>query len=493
MYQPINLSRPPKELNIMEEFSIDFIKEDTNVDIFTEAVFANGRSIIQPIEEQFQVIKDILDEELSKDQNNKKTRFDPEKFVKNLAWKELEDRMTKIFGFRNIEILHWNERYLKSKDEFETMEFNCYTFPTWRYPIDGLVTDKGFYDSTRSINTTISYSLGIIKKLTAGELTAIFLHEFGHNIDPALVDINYVKTNILSKYLTDRKNKLNNAEKKMIEEKKKGFILIDIIVVLYGLGVILALIINIIKLFTFNVERAKNIIKDKLKKDKEKFDRQSNFEAFADNFARMYGYGPQLVSALTKASLYHTGGSRKKSRFFMETLRQMYITEMILSSIKNSHKTDMHRVHNLIKEYNKDLNDPKIPKKVKEDIKEDLDELNKVVDAYLNSSDDFSNQVNKLILEELEKIDPTILKPDKKDNVKNENVELFEEKNNSEKYQSLTSKEREIVNKRFGDIACSIMKDKDGYFAKTHRCRSKSYPSLEELPIEKVKFVSSTS
>lgn len=58
----------------------------------------------------------------------------------------------------------------------------------------------------------------------------------------------------------------------------------------------------------------------------------------------------------------------------------------------------------------------------------------------------------------------------------------------------LTAGEREEANKRFGKTQCSIAKNKRGeFFAYTHRARSKFYPSIAELPKDKVKFISSTS
>lgn len=505
MYQPIKLS-PKSEVAIMESFSLDPIDGNTQKNIFIEAVFKDGKNMLKPIEEQFQVIKDLLDQAISKNQTNKDSKFDPEKFIKNLAWKELEDRMSKIFGFRNVEIHHWNEQYVSSSKDFETMELNCYTYPTWRYPIDGLVTDKGFYDSTKSINTQIAYSLGIIKELSAAELTAIFLHELGHNLDPALVDISYTETNILSKYLTDREGSISNQEKKIIEKSKGGKLgfLAEIIVVLYGglaIMMIIGLIMDFINYLTFNKEKAIAKIKEALKGDKDTFTRQTNQEAFADNFARMYGYGPQLISAFGKLKGYYD--KQLDSRYGKEKARQRIVAEIIVWSLKGVHKTDMHRAHNLIREYEADLRDPKIPAKVKEAIKQDLDELNKVIDEYLHSSDDFSNQLNKIILEELKKGDPTIIEEDPKKGantkddkaaVKTESVELFEEKaSDKSSYQSLTSDERAIADKRFGKVECSIMKDKNGYFARTHRSRSKSYATLEKLPKKDVAFVSSTS
>ena len=58
----------------------------------------------------------------------------------------------------------------------------------------------------------------------------------------------------------------------------------------------------------------------------------------------------------------------------------------------------------------------------------------------------------------------------------------------------LTSSESEDVKKRFGtDLECSFAKDDNGYFCYTHRARSKSYKSIEKIPMGDFKFISSTS
>lgn len=75
-----------------------------------------------------------------------------------------------------------------------------------------------------------------------------------------------------------------------------------------------------------------------------------------------------------------------------------------------------------------------------------------------------------------------------------EGVDFFQEKvSDAKSYESLTPDERKIADQRFGKIECSIMKDKKGYFARTHRARSKSYPTLEQLPKKDVNFISTTS
>ena len=51
----------------------------------------------------------------------------------------------------------------------------------------------------------------------------------------------------------------------------------------------------------------------------------------------------------------------------------------------------------------------------------------------------------------------------------------------------------ERFNKKMSEFQCSFAKDKDGYYAYTHRCRSDSYPSVVKIPKDRVEFVESTS
>jgi hypothetical protein len=311
--------------------------------------------------------------------------------------------MIKIFGFRNMEITHFIEGYLPNKDEFASRELNCYTWPTTRrYPIEGLVTDKGFYDVSRTISGEIRFSLGILRALSAQELTAIFLHELGHNIDPALVDIRYIETNVLAKYLMDRKGTLNKAEQKIANaEDGKPFIFILIYFGLYfGILAIQKLYAFIASLF-FDPEKAIEKIRNRVKDKKAVFDRVNNQEAFADNFARMYGFGGALLSALEKINRHYD--EKQNSRIKREKARQREVAVMVIQAMDwTPHQTDIHRIHNLIREYEKDMKDPNIPANVKDDMKEDMDELKAVLDKYTNEYDNFQNTVNKIIMEELE-------------------------------------------------------------------------------------------
>ena len=58
--------------------------------------------------------------------------------------------------------------------------------------------------------------------------------------------------------------------------------------------------------------------------------------------------------------------------------------------------------------------------------------------------------------------------------------------------EKLTSDEYSEVYERFGNVGCSFAKDKNGYYCYTHRARSKSYPTIAEIPQDKVDFIVST-
>jgi hypothetical protein len=55
----------------------------------------------------------------------------------------------------------------------------------------------------------------------------------------------------------------------------------------------------------------------------------------------------------------------------------------------------------------------------------------------------------------------------------------------------LTADERAQCKAKFGNYGCTIAKNGRGeFFAYTHRARSKFYPSIAELPKEKIDLIS---
>lgn len=387
-----------------------------NEQILTEAVFINGKEKVKPIEEIIQKIKDELDTQLNLQKENKDTSFDPKKFWKNELFKEFEDKVMNTFGFRHVSINPFIEKYNSKTDSFESRILNCQVGFRDRFHIEGVLTERGFYDKTHSIDMEIWASLGLLKSLTAEEILAVFLHEFGHTIDPALVDINYTGINILSKYITNRSKCINKNEERFIMKLKNKLKQ----KIKYSNDDKFPIIIPILS-FDLSIFGSKeSMMKKKLKKIKRilendntknnLFNKDNYAEAFADNFARMYGYGHILMSAVKKLS--NDNYNYIVSRYKREKTRQKIILQLTIGMIEDDHKTDIHRIRSIIKEYKKDINDPGIPSSTKTQLKEDLAELEAILDQYLNHKDEFQKRINNLINDEL-------LKLEEKDNENN--------------------------------------------------------------------------
>lgn len=539
MYNSIQLTDPyTKNTKILESFSTDPLmeaatSEELDLKLYTEAVFSGGKEKLQPIVDRVTKIKEYLESCIQEQDKSvgevndwakkkanergpkpKVANFDPKAFWRSTLFKDLEDEIGKIFGFRNVEIHPYIEKYSSKTKDFQSKELNCMIYHVDRYPIEGLVTDKGFFDKSRSLTMEIHITLGLIHELTAEEIVAVLLHEFGHGIDPALVDIKYTQVNILSKYMTDRKGAINRQEKKFLDTHKLSdmgvFFIIYALFIFLSIGIaglfdkIKELIIGKEKLEQKKLDKVKEMVRA----DKSKFERQQYSEAYADNFARMYGFGAPLMSGLRKLSksMERTMNSRiKKEKARQDAI--IYITQQMINDV---HKTDIHRIRALLKEYDMDINDPNTPAAVKKQLQDDKAELEKVLDEYLNNFGEFQNRVNKVINDELikkeardakaksanEKVDEK-KKNEKEEKPVTEGVEFFDESKKAydklmKARESLNSTERAEVKKKFGHTGCSFGKDKDGYYCFTHRCRSKSYPSIDKIPQKDVDFVDST-
>lgn len=410
MISPIRMNSIADPHSFFESIIIPSSLRDMD-ELYTEAVFADGKSKIKPIEEAFKKAKEELEKEVAA--HTKEKPFNPEAYWRHQVWKEVENSVQKVFNFRVVSINPFIEKYLSEENMFESKQLNAMVWSNDRFPIDGIVTDNGFYDGTKSCQMEIFVSLGLIRALTEAEITAVFLHEFGHGIDPALVDIKYAEANVLSKYLTDRKKEVKQGEKKALEGKGSKFSFLRSVFYLNGEndGNKFKNFINSV-IEKIEAKKPKGSIiwpwdshNTKLKKiekqllsDKSRFTRQDFTEAYADNFARMYGYGVPLITALKKMSKDTV--EWKTRRIKNEKARQREIAKLIIASLKDEHRTSITRALALEREMKADIQDPKTPPRVKKQLEEDLKELEAVIKAYQTDFSDFQNQCHKLIIDD---------------------------------------------------------------------------------------------
>lgn len=396
---------------------------------FQEAVFTKGKEKLKKLDEAWKP----LQEKLRIDVETQKKQFSPEKFNKDHLWKDLEDVVKETFGFRHVGIEPVKENYQNDTDYF--VYVNAYTNTNERYPIDGLVTADGFYDKTHSLVSQVHIGCKLLMMLTAEELTAVFLHEMGHNIDPALVDINYSNINEYSKYMENtEKNKpdANPFKHLKVNPRALWLCLFSVfwffgafgLAALSAIGAFVTTIISNLRFYN-PFFRNTNLVAKKLAKQTAKdikkeglFSKEHNIEAFADNLPRMYGYASHLLTALNKMQRYCDDkmiemkyGKNALNRKNIEKLRGQLFAITMSSAIKNVHKTEVHRYYSILKEYQKDLKDKNIPADVKKEIKRDMDQVLKLAELYFDSPDVVKNKIYTNIYYAILENDPDAFNP----------------------------------------------------------------------------------
>lgn len=435
--------------------------DNKNINFFQEAVFTGGRQKLKPIDNAFKKVQEALKKEIGSDGKS----YSPEKFYKNPAWKDLEDAILKIFGFRFIEMA---PQYEKAYGTDKTKMFVYVNAGTvmgeQRFAIEGLVTKDGFYDRTKSLIIQMIVGNQLLLMLEPEELTAIFLHEFGHNIDPALIDINYNQINEYVKYIQDTdKDKAKKEEKgnywlnqfttlatnsrKITQDHTGGDISVtDLLgLAISFIGIIIQALFGFLQFLKWHnpfntnvVEVAKRLMKKTKENIKSKgiFSKFSSTEAFADNLPRMYGYGKQLISALNKLDNFTDEDSMKKlygkdvlTRSDVEKCRCQFFSAMIESQIKDVHKTTVHRYYSMLKEYLKELKDSTIPANIKKEIKADLDLVMESGKLLFKSPDKVRNKIYFSIFSAIKETDPDVISKDIKTDFKLSKILPFLDKN----------------------------------------------------------------
>lgn len=114
-------------------------------------------------------------------------------------------------------------------------------------------------------------------------------------------------------------------------------------------------------------------------------------EIFSDSFAALCGYGPELSSGITKLQTVNV--QNKDLRKMMSEVpifgHIMGLNEFLidhLMSILDGHPDINARIKTTINMLSKDLNDPRIDRKTKEQIKKDIDNIKKIYTAVNSSS-----------------------------------------------------------------------------------------------------------
>lgn len=377
---------------------------------FCEASFSDKAALkLNNILEMFDQIKEALGKDVDPNiyRRPEQNRFDvwkdfyhtiqPKIISMTDLFKELELEFNRVFGFHttSLDFIYtingfgnWNRGKRNSRDGYDFGLINAWTYVGQRYYIDGLITeDEGFYDSTHSLKFVMEIYPHAFVELTSREILASILHEVGHNLDPALVDIGYKDTNEIVDYIRNK-----TTDKHVYRYLKTHLDDIPII----------GRLVQVYRAATSGTKNYENRLRDSTREQLEinnGWNYANNAEAFADNIPRMYGLGKELISGLMKMGRVMDSETNKSSFTLLENMRQNTILSVMadMADENEEHATIIHRIKSLLMEYDKELADPNIPAELRRRIKEDRDGINDMLQQILNTPNEVKRKAYNII------------------------------------------------------------------------------------------------
>lgn len=275
--------------------------------------------------------------------------------------------------------------------------------------------DRGFYDTSGTTTLGVFATAGMFDQhLTAKQWIAIILHEIGHNFDfSPYHKIDYLIYNIISfgeakKEVSEWKNKIDDlrdsryndtkkegdkyydapkrrsrADKRYEEAIKKAYKVTPLQILSLPLKMGYRTVTDFLKILCLPYYTIKLLGGKKA-------------ELFADSFATAYGYGEDLISALSVLDKYtdkYVDQNSKIARFFNDLHTFQY---EFLSSVTDSHGTSMERCKECIEKLEWDLAHNEFPPELKEELKREITSLTKQYKAFHTMDPDEKIRITKI-------------------------------------------------------------------------------------------------
>lgn len=288
-----------------------------------------------------------------------------------------------------------------------------------------LDTKKGFkYNKSADYAVIIIITTGLFcnPEFTDGEVTAILLHEVGHNFSGATlptvgvmstlksviaaissigasllvtanlgkqVNINFDRfLRAKAKNLTKIFDMIGLIYNKIQDLLYEGYSVQKIMVLLNPINAILLAIYSVARYFTSNILFfIPNMIAG------------YNDERFADSFAAMYGYGPELHEALVKldnTTLFSVDAMVKNCPVLSNYMDLALLPTLFIIRAFDEHPEIPARLHNTCKQIESDLNNKRYSPEMKARIKHDLAVMQKSVKRYEKINDDIAENPNSI-------------------------------------------------------------------------------------------------
>ena len=358
------------------------INKNNAQDVLNEVYF--GKEYILPLQNQLSIVRNKF--------KNKQWNYSINSDKDVLKFNRLCEKM---FGFSTFALSIVPDQYINAY--MCPLEANL-SEQERRRLLNAIKASKNgfkFDPSMGQISVMIGLSMGTVNSyLTDQEMMACILHEIGHSFFEAVTDKDGIWT--VASFITNAIRKVN---KMIINRLSSGENVTDNDI---------ENDMNNIK--SFDLKRAIikpfSILSNTFKKGKSKLAKLLHHEAFEDNmtrkmqwytnekfadtFASMYGYGPELHAALLKmAQLEDDPNVRPQTRnpiLVVYRAYKMYIKDALnfVLGMQDEHPEGLTRIKVSCEYLKKEIAKESIDPKMKAQMVEQLDQLNRLIDEFIN-------------------------------------------------------------------------------------------------------------
>lgn len=337
---------------------------------------------------------------------------------------QLEDLFCEAFGFACCSIMCkpsplYNVCTIPvSSIIFDFKDYNSYL---------DISNKKIKYKKSANVYVIIQITKGLLfsDQFTAGEVTAILLHEVGHNFQTAISGkakslnmINKIFNVILSPILLIAHPSVGPFRNQYVELIKKVnkdwkgaadayWAVNNFLTTIVGIGIgALGFLSNISMMMNpiAVLQQIPQKILNKLNLDIIFLPSGIKGEAVSDAFATMYGYGPELASALKK--IEKASGGYLPDQITRDTFLGTYfdlitLPNKIIFNIFDPHPNTIARLKSQYDYINEELSKGDYNPKMKKELQKQLKEIDATMNKFLDAEDSgffFSNQYDKVML-----------------------------------------------------------------------------------------------
>ncbi len=319
----------------------------------------------------------------------------------------LQKAIKNVFGFgdvrvywKNSPVLGYTGPYTMPASRLITITKNAFDINYYKQGT------KGFYDKKHTLRCYIQMDQYLVTgcDLSAAEMTAIILHEIGHNFDFTITTVTFSLytffADILSQFIAKPSMVISNLGDKisrMIPFLNKFFITIK------KLGLLGIKLTNIL-----NIPAVIGSIPGRILSSPISYLSNTGLrhkETYSDSFAAAYGYSSELITALDKLNSYMLGKFKDTDTGLAGVFGDIIKAQSeLVGLLTGGHGSTQQRAIRMLDKLKKDIDSGDYDASTKKELLAEYDDLKKTYDNLVALDPNTKNTFTHLVRQVIDKL-----------------------------------------------------------------------------------------